>query len=157
MKRGKQMLTSSLEKYLLAIYELLENKKELKSSELAKQMNQPLQKVVQALQRLHYQKYILYSAYQPCSLTSQGREVAQYLLARDELIDEFLRTLHIEKNREIEKEAMQQYLSYETLQSIEKFVIFNRKYPEISKRLELLSKREPRERLLPPLPGDQKG
>lgn len=150
------MLSASLEKYLLCIYEKVQVDKELKSTEIAREMNQPLQKAVQALQRLHYQKYITYSAYQPLRLTEQGKQLAEYLVARNSLIDEFLDILHIEQNKETEKEAMQQYLSYESLKTIEKFVIFNRQYPEIGTRYEMILKREPLMYLLPECPRSDK-
>ena len=150
------MLSASLEKYLLCIYDKVRQNNELKSTEIAKEMNQSLQKAVQALQRLHYQKYITYSAYQPLRLTEQGKKVAEYLMARNKLIEDFLDILHIEQNRETEKEAMQQYLSYESLKVIEKFVIFNQQYPEIGMRYEMILKREPLVDLLPNFPNKDK-
>ena len=109
------MLSPSLEKYLICMYQMLETDKELKISDLTKQMNQPLQKTIQSLQRMHYQKHVVYSPYQPLKLTEQGKSMAQYLIARDALIDEFLSFLHIEKNFNTEKETMSQYLYYESL------------------------------------------
>lgn len=147
------MLSSSLEKYLVAIYELLETNKELKVGDLSKQMNQSLQKTIQALQRMHYQKHVIYSPYQPIRLTEKGREMAVYLVARQDLINEFLEILHIEKNRDSELEAMVQYLSYDSLEKIEKFVMFNRQYPEIAKRFDLVLQMPPKNILLPPLPS----
>jgi Mn-dependent DtxR family transcriptional regulator len=149
---GKCMLSSSLEKYLVGIYKMAVADKELKSTDVAKQINQPLQKTIQALQRMHYQKYIVYSPYQPLKLTEQGRQMAEYLMAREALVEEFLTLLLIEENRESEKEAMQQYLSYESLEVIEKFVLFNREYPEIYNRYQLIAKKKLKTRLLPPIP-----
>lgn len=150
------MLPTSLEKYLLCIYRMLDANKELKSTELARQMNQSLQKAVQALQRLHYQKYIVYSAYQPLKLTTKGEQMAEYLMARTALIDEFLEILQLTEHKEAEKEMMEQYLSYESLKKIEKFILLNREYPEIAKRYEMLLKKEVRVHLLPELPEYQK-
>ena len=150
------MLSSSLEKYLVCIYKHLEDNNEFKISELAREMNQPLQKTIQALQRMHYQKQIIYSTYQPLKMTEQGRKMAQYLIARDALIDEFLKLLHIEENAVAEKEAMAQYLSHDSLTKIERFVLFNRKYPEIAERFELLLKINEDETLLPPVPYYEK-
>lgn len=150
------MLSSSLEKYLVGIYKMALADKELKSSDIAKQINQPLQKTIQALQRMHYQKYITYSPYQPLKLTEQGTQMAKYLIARDALVDEFLTLLQITENKESEKETMQQYLSYESLQAIEKFVLFNRQYPEVSRRYKLLMKKKLNTPLLPPLPEQEK-
>ena len=138
------------------MYQMLESDKELKTSDLAKQMNQPLQKTIQALQRMHYQKQVVYSPYQPLKMTEQGKSTAEYLIARDALIDEFLSFLHIEKNFATEKEAMSQYLSYESLEQIEKFMIFNRQYPEIAERFAMLIKMTPKHTLLPPLPNMEK-
>ena len=129
------MLSSSLEKYLIGIYEMLEEDKELKISDLAKRMNQPLQKVIRMAER--------------------GRKTAEYLIARNALIDEFFGILRIEKNADLEKEAMVQYLSRESLEKIERFVLFNRKYPEISERFNLLLQMVPQDRLLPPIPNDE--
>ena len=153
---GNRMLSSSLEKYLVCIYKCLENKTELKVSDLARQMNQPLQKTIQALQRMHYQKQIIYSTYQPLRMTDQGKKMAQYLIARDLLIDEFFKLLHIEEHAEVEKEVMAQYLSYESLKKIERFVLFNRKYPEIAERFELLLEINPEKTLLPEMPVSEK-
>lgn len=150
------MLSSSLEKYLICIYEMLEEDKELKVSDLARKMNQPLQKTIQALQRMHYQKHIIYSTYQPLRMTDGGKKMAEYLIARDALIGEFLGILKIEKNLSAEKEAMAQYLSHESLEKIERFVMFNRKYPEISERFNLLLQIVPQDTLLPPIPRSGK-
>lgn len=149
------MLSSSLEKYLVAIYEMLETGKELKISDLSKRMNQSLQKTIQALQRMHYQKQVVYSPYQPLKLTDEGRRMAEYLVARDALLDEFISLLHIEKNAEAEREVLAQYLSYESLEKIEKFVMFNRQYPEIRERFDLLLQLPSKNTLLPPMPGKE--
>ncbi|MDF2612757.1 MAG: Iron dependent repressor, diptheria toxin type [Clostridia bacterium] len=150
------MLSSSLEKYLVGIYKMALADKELKSTDIAKQINQPLQKTIQALQRMHYQKYIIYSPYQPLKMTEQGKQMAEYLIARESLVDEFLGLLQIKENKELEKETMQQYLSYESLEAIEKFVLFNRQYPEISRRYQLLMKKKVTSKLLPPIPENER-
>ena len=150
------MLSSSLEKYLVCLYKHLEQHNEFKISDLAKEMNQPLQKTIQALQRMHYQKQVIYSTYQPLRMTEQGKKMAEYLIARDALIDEFLKLLHIEEHAEAEKEGMAQYLSHDSLTKIERFVLFNRQYPEIKERFDILLTLNPEESLLPPLPSNEK-
>jgi len=130
--------------------------KELKSTDIAKQMSQSLQKAIQSLQRMHYQKYIVYSPYQPLKMTEQGKDMAKYLIARGTLIDEFLTLLQIQNNKESEKEAMEQYLSYESLEMIEQFVLFNRQYPEIMQRYQILLKKTPKIKLLPPIPQNER-
>lgn len=147
------MLSSSLEKYLILIYEMSVKEEELKCSELAKSLNVPLKKVIQALQRMHFQKYITYIAYQPLVITEKGQQMARYLISRDALIEEFLALLQINVDEE-EKEAMKQYLSYEALTGIEQFVAFIRQYPEITNRYKIYTKRKSRAAILEPLPED---
>ncbi|MDA3733918.1 hypothetical protein PBV87_20805 [Niameybacter massiliensis] len=149
------MLSSSLEQYLIHIYKLSEQGQEIKSSELSTELNMPLKKTIQALQRMHFQKYIVYLAYQPITITDKGKEMAKYLISRDELIDEFLDILQLTNNREEEREGMKQFLSYEALESVERFVCFVRQYPEIINRYRLYSKRKMRIKILEPLPEEE--
>ncbi len=150
------MLSSSLEKYIVCMYRMLETNTEIKISDIAKKMNQPLQKTIQALQRMHYQKQIIYSSYQPLKLTEDGKKMAEYLIARDKLIEEFLKCLHIDVNFEQEKEVMCQYLSHSSLVQIEKFVTFCNQYPEISERFSLYVKMMPENTMLPPIQNSDK-
>lgn len=146
------MLSSSLESYLEMIYKFESQEKEIKPLEIAQELNVPLSRVVQAVQRLHYQKYLTYSPYKPVKLTERGIETATYLVARNKLIQEFLEILKIEENLETELEAMQQYLSIESLKTIEKFVLFIRQYPEVTQRYKQFSRKAMKEVLLPELP-----
>lgn len=146
------MLSSSLEIYVEIIYKLERKEKEIKALEIAQDLNVPLSRVVQAIQRLHYQKYLTYSPYQPVTLTERGQQMGKYLIARNELIREFLEILNIQENLESELEAMKQYLSDESLRTIEKFVLFMRQYPEVTNRYKLVSRKLKEEVLLPGLP-----
>lgn len=147
------MLSSSLEKYLILIYELSMKEEEMKCSELARTLNVPLKKVIQALQRMHYQKYISYTAYQPLTITEKGQQMARFLISRDALIEEFLALIQMNMDEE-EKDTMKQYLSYEALKAIEQFVAFVRQYPEITNRYKLYLKRNQGESILEPLPNE---
>lgn len=148
------MLSSSLEDFLIIIYKMANNGEELKSSEISKALNMPLKKTIQALQRMHYQKYVVYLPYQPLTITDKGKEMAEYILSRDELLEEFLNILQITENED-EKLAMRQYLSYESLEAIERFVLFVRQYPEITNRYKLYAKRTPKPKLLKPIPESE--
>lgn len=149
------MLSTSLEKYLICIYQHLEKNEEIKISELAKEMKQTLKFTIQSLQRLHFQRFIVYSTYQPIKITETGKEMACYFLARNALIDEFFNFLHL-ANDESEKGAIAQYLSYDSLTKIEKFMIFVKKYPEIGERFDLLLHYPLDEHLLPTLPKNER-
>ncbi len=146
------MLSSSLEDYLEIICRVQEEKGEVKSLEIAQDLKVPLSRVVQAIQRLHYQKYLVYSPYRPLEITEKGKQMGNYLMARKSLIKEFLEFLEIKENFDSELEAMGQYLSVPSLEVIEKFILFTRHYPEVGQRYKLFSKKPPKETLLPKLP-----
>ncbi|MEG0013259.1 MAG: metal-dependent transcriptional regulator [Cellulosilyticaceae bacterium] len=148
------MLSSSLEEYLITIYQMANKGEELKCNEVSKALNVPLKKTIQAIQRMHYQKYVVYSPYQPLTITDKGKETAKYLLSRNDLIDEFLDILQITENVETEASAMRQYLSHETLEGIEKFVLFIRQYPEVTNRYKLFMKRN-RTKILEEAPNEE--
>ncbi|MHC1750148.1 MAG: metal-dependent transcriptional regulator [Cellulosilyticaceae bacterium] len=145
------MLSSSLEDFLIIIYKMANDGEELKSSEISKALNMPLKKTIQALQRMHYQKYVVYLPYQPLTITDKGKEMAEYLVSRNDLLEEFLNVLQITENED-EKLAMRQYLSYESLEAIEKFVLFVRQYPEITNRYKLFMKRTAKPKILKSMP-----
>lgn len=149
------MLSSSLEEYLITIYQMSDKGEELKCNEVAKSLNVSLKKAIQAIQRMHYQKYVVYSPYQPLAITDKGKEEAKYLISRNELIDEFLGVLQLTENIEGERDAMRQYLSHETLEAIERFVLFIRQYPEVINRYKLFMKRKPKTRILCPQQEDE--
>lgn len=146
------MLSSSLEDYLEIICTMQLEKGEVKSLEIAQDLKVPLSRVVQSIQRLHYQKYLVYSPYRPLEITEKGKQMGAYLTARNKLIKEFLEFLEIKENFDSELEAMKQYLSIPSLEVIEKFVLFTRQYPEVSQRYKQFSKKVPKEVLLPKLP-----
>lgn len=148
------VISSSLEQYLIHIYKLSEQGQEIKSSDLSNQLNMPLKKTIQALQRMHFQKYINYLSYQPINITDKGKDMAKYLISRDALIDEFVEILQLPHSEE-EKEGMKQLLSYESLESIERFVCFVRQYPEIINRYRLYNKRKMRQKILESLPREE--
>jgi len=127
-------------------------KGEVKSLEIAQDLKVPLSRVVQAIQRLHYQKYLVYSPYKPIELTPKGEKMGNYLTARNALLKEFLEFLEIKENFQSELEAMQQYLSVSSLETIEKFILFTRQYPEVNQRYKMFSKKTAKEILLPKLP-----
>lgn len=149
---GENMLSSSLEDYLEIICRMKSEKGEVKTLEIAQELKVPLSRVVQAIQRLHYQKFLVYSPYKPLEITQKGQDMGTYLTARNKLIKEFLEFLEIEENLDSELVAMQQYLSVSSLETIEKFILFTRQYPEVSQRYKLFSKKVPTRVLLPELP-----
>ena len=149
------MLSPSLERYLLEIYKKSMTQEEIKIGELSKTLNAPLKKTIQALQRLHFQKFLVYSAYQPIMITEKGIAMAKYLQSKDLILEEFLEILLFPKECNEERETMQQYFSEEAIECFERFVIFIKQYPEITNRYKVFSKRKLKTRLLEPKPEEQ--
>lgn len=150
------MLSSSLEIYLIEIYKSVENQEEVTCSDVAKKLNIPIKKVIQAVQRMHYQKYVQYTTYQPIKITPRGEQLARYLISKDKLLDNFLDILQITQNIDSEKESMQQYLSYDSLKQIEQFVLFVNKHPEITNRYKLFLEKRQQNSILEQIPPEDR-
>ncbi|OON94130.1 MAG: hypothetical protein ATN32_08440 [Candidatus Epulonipiscium fishelsonii] len=131
------MLSSTLEHYLLVIYMAKLNQEEITCRDIAKKLNQPIKQVMQAVQRLHYQKYIDYSTCQPIEINKNGIQFANYLITRDRIVEQFLTVLDITENYQLEKEALCQYLTQETLIKLEKFVLFTSSNPQFVREYKL--------------------
>ena len=133
------MISPSLEDYLESIYKSEISDIEIKPLTISQELDKPLSRVVQAIQRLHYQKYLVYSPYKPIKLTNKGIELGKYIDSRNKLIKDFLELINLsDTNLDNELDAMKQYLSIETLESIEKFLLFNKQYPEINQRYKMV-------------------
>ncbi|ONI42765.1 hypothetical protein AN396_13275 [Candidatus Epulonipiscium fishelsonii] len=131
------MLSSTLEHYLLVIYVSKLNQEEITCRDIAKKLNQPIKQVMQAVQRLHYQKYIDYSTYQPIEINDNGIRFANYLITRDRIVEQFLIILDITENMQMEKETICQYLSQDTLMKMEQFVLFAISNPQFVREYKL--------------------
>ncbi|OOB78604.1 MAG: hypothetical protein BEN19_08760 [Epulopiscium sp. Nuni2H_MBin003] len=150
------MISTSLEMYLIEIYMQVESDEEITCSDIARSLDVPIKKVIQAAQRLHYQKYIQYTTYQPITMTKKGEKLAKYIISKDKLLDNFLDILQITENTALEKETMGQYLSYEALSQIEQFVTFVNSYPEILNRYKLYLKKNSATSILEPIPEEER-
>ncbi len=153
---GIFMLSPSLENYLIVIYEATKRGEEVTCADVAKYVNIPLKKVIPSIQRIHYQKYICYTAYQPIKMTEKGEQLAEFLLSRETLLDEFIKILQLTENIEEEKETMGQYFTIETLERMEKFVLFVNQHPEILNRYKSFLKKPLKTRILEQLPEDER-
>lgn len=116
-------LTQSLEKYLLAVYELNQTKKDIMVKDVADYLKIAGPSTADAIKALCQKGYVNYLPYNPISLTDKGNEAIALKLYRHNTIAEFLnKVLQIEKSQ-AEKNASN--IEYSMTQDVlTKFVHF---------------------------------
>ncbi|MGC7870489.1 metal-dependent transcriptional regulator [Desulfosporosinus sp. SYSU MS00001] len=123
------MLTPSLEDYLEEIYRFSLSQNTVRVSDISKRLNVALPSVTKALYKLRNEGYIKYEAYGEIKLTDKGKEFGDYLVARNQLLQEFLALICSQCNFAAEAEAMEHYLSIATIDAIKTLVDFIKANP----------------------------
>ena len=83
-------LSSTLEDYLETILRLIEEKGEARVNDIAEMLSVHKSTVTAALKRLSREKLVNHSPYEVTTLTPQGRQVAERVARRHEVIRDFL-------------------------------------------------------------------
>ncbi len=96
-------------------------------------MNFALPSVSKALGKLRARGYITYQKYGFISLTDKGRQTGSYLVERNQVLQDFLALLRAPCDVAAEAEAMEHYLSRETIDSIQVMMGFMQESPEVYK------------------------
>ena len=128
------MLSPSLQDYLEEMYRLSIKIDEIRVSDIAQILDVSLPSVVKALHKLSNRGYVIYQPYEAIKLTEKGIFEGRFLVQRNQLLKDFLTVLKTSSDIEKEAESMEHYLSFSTIQSIEKFVHFMKENPDIQKR-----------------------
>lgn len=128
------MLSPSLEDYLEEIYRLLVSNDIVRVTDISNKLNVRLPSVTKALGKLRAAGYITYQKYGLIGLTDKGRQTGCYLVERNTLLQDFLRTIHADCDVAAEAEAMEHYLSKSTISSIERVMVFMKENPEVYQR-----------------------
>lgn len=123
------MLSPSLEDYLEEIYRFSLTLISVRVTDISKRLNVALPSVTKALYRLRDEGYIKYKRYGEINLTDKGNEFGYYLVARNQLLQEFLALICSECNFAAEAEAMEHYLSIATIEAIKTLVEFIKSNP----------------------------
>jgi len=84
-----ELLTASLEDYLEAIFHIIEDKQGVKPKDIAKRLKVSAASVTGALRSLADKKLINYAPYDIITLTPSGKEVAQDVIRRHEVLRDF--------------------------------------------------------------------
>ncbi|NLM12694.1 MAG: DNA-binding protein [Epulopiscium sp.] len=134
------MLSPSLQDYLEEMYRLSIKINEIRVSDIAQVLDVSLPSVVKALHKLSSRGYVIYQPYEAIKLTEKGVFEGRFLVQRNQLLKDFLTVLKTSSDIEKEAESMEHYLSFSTIQAIEKFVHFMKENPDIQKRYDAFYK-----------------
>lgn len=128
------MLSPSLEDYLEEIYRFSVSNDIVRVTDISRKLQVKLPSVTKALGKLRAGGYITYQRYGVIGLTDKGRQTGDYLVERNTLLQDFLRTIQADCDVAAEAEAMEHYLSISTISSIEHVMAFMQENPEVYQR-----------------------
>ena len=118
------MLSPSLEDYLEELYRFSLSHDIVRVTDISQKLHVSLPSVSKALCKLKTRQYINYQPYGAINLTASGREMGNFLVERNRLLQEFLTIICADCDIAVEAEAMEHYLSRETIHSIQLLVKF---------------------------------
>jgi DtxR family Mn-dependent transcriptional regulator len=126
----KVNITASLEDYLEAIYEIIEENQGVKAVEVAKRLGVKRSSVTEALKNLAEKKLVNYGRYSVISLTPLGVTTAKKVIEKHKtLYDFFTKILGLESQEaSINACKVEHVISENVLQRLIAFVEFNNNY-----------------------------
>ncbi len=125
-----QQDTPRLEDYLEVIYHLIHEKGYATTVEVADTLQVKPPTVSNMLQRLATRGYIVHEPYRGMRLTERGEKLAKSVIARHEIISEFLTMLGVEEKVAYQDtEGIEHHIQPVTIYTIERLVDFLRKNP----------------------------
>ncbi len=122
--------SESTEDHLERIQELIEQKGYARVADLASSLKLSTSAVSNMVRRLARRGFVNYERYRGFTLTATGRQVAQHVKARHQILTEFLQLLGLDAeviNREVED--IEHHLRPETLKMFSQLVAFWRAHP----------------------------
>lgn len=121
--KGKN-ISSSLEDYLEAIYEIYTQKNGVKAIDISKKLGVGRSSVTEALKTLAQKHLVNYSRYGVLSLTAAGEEAAKNVIERHKTLYNFFKnTLNLDENEAQENACrVEHVLSEKAFQALINFV-----------------------------------
>lgn len=121
--KGKN-ISSSLEDYLEAIYEIYTQKNGVKAIDISKKLGVGRSSVTEALKTLAQKNLVNYSRYGVLSLTAAGEEAAKNVIERHKTLYNFFKnTLNLDENEAQENACrVEHVLSEKAFQALINFV-----------------------------------
>lgn len=111
------------EDYTELIADLIEQKNEARTCEVAERLGISHVTAIRTLRRLQRDGFVKVAPHKPIELTPKGKRTASYCKHRHRLLVEFLLKLGVpQKVAEIDVEGIEHHISEVTLECIERFV-----------------------------------
>lgn len=129
------MLTPSLEDYLEEIYRFSQELGFIRITDVANKLNVSLPSVNKAVKVLSEKGYLDYIPYKNIDLTDKGAKLGEFLVKRNQMLQNFLEVIGSKVDKEAEAEAMEHYLSKETVNAMTMVVNFFNENHEIQDKL----------------------
>ena len=136
------MLSPSLEDYLEEMYRFSEQLGYIRITDVACKLDVSLPSVNKAVNILSEEGYLEYIPYKNIELTKKGKETGRFLVERNKTLQEFLEVIGSDCDYEEEAEAIEHYLSDETVKAMTRVVSFFRERPKIHDNLIEYQKRK---------------
>ncbi|MFW6022288.1 MAG: metal-dependent transcriptional regulator [Halanaerobiaceae bacterium] len=129
------MLSPSLEDYLEEIYRFSCELGFIRITDVANKLDVSLPSVNKAVNVLSEKGYLEYIPYKNIDLTSKGAKLGKFLVDRNQMLQNFLTVIGSKADKEVEAEAIEHYLSKETVNAMTMVVEFFQLNPEIQEKL----------------------
>ena len=126
-------LTKSLEEYISTIYILEKTNKKIRVTDIATKMLTTKPSVNRALKTLREKGYVNFEPYTDITLTDEGREVAQEISKKYDIVKIFLTEILgvSQKTAEIDSLKIKAVISEETEQKLQQFMTKELKIDEL--------------------------
>ena len=118
------MLSPSLEDYLEEMYRFSKQLGYIRITDVACKLDVSLPSVNKAVNILSEEGYLKYIPYKNIELTEKGEKKGKFLVQRNKILQEFLEVIGSDCDYEAEAEAIEHYLSNETVEAMTKIVTF---------------------------------
>ena len=142
--------SESTEDHLERIQELIDQKGYARVADLAASLRLSTSAVSNMVRRLARRGYVNYERYRGFTLTASGRQVAQHVKARHNILTDFLETVGLDAETvDREVEDIEHHLRPETLAVLSKLVSFWREHPNQLEAFKRYARKEPPQSLRP--------
>ncbi|MEG3224799.1 MAG: DtxR family transcriptional regulator [Methanobacteriales archaeon Met13] len=130
-------LSQSVEDYLETMYWLGKDKGEIKVKDISQALDVKPPSVVEAVQKLSQMGLVSYQRYREIKLTSEGIQIAEGIMERHTVLEEFLNLLGVEVEVAGDDAcAMEHVLSKPTICNLKSFAEFLEIYPQATEFME---------------------
>jgi Mn-dependent DtxR family transcriptional regulator len=125
------MATPSMEDYLERIYKLIDEKGYARVSDIAEGLEVHPSSVTKMIQKLDKDNYLVYEKYRGLILTSKGQKMGKRLVARHDLLEQFLTIIGVSEELIYKDvEGIEHHLSWDSITCIEALIEYFKKDPQ---------------------------